>query len=32
MSLLENLSLLGLDVPLLGTILDVAQGGRRDGP
>ena len=31
-SLLENLSLLGLDVPLLGTILDVAQGGRRDGP
>ena len=31
-SLLENLSLLGLDVPLLGTILDVAQGGRRDDP
>ena len=31
-SLLENLSLLGLDVPLLHTILDVAQGGRRDGP
>lgn len=30
-SLLENLSLLGLDVPLLGAILDVAQGGRRDG-
>ena len=27
-SLLENLSLLGLDVPLLRTILDVAQGGK----
>ena len=27
-SLLENLSLLGLNVPLLHTILDVAQGGK----
>lgn len=30
-SLLENLSLLGLDVPLLRTILDVAHGGAGEG-
>ena len=30
-SLLENLSLLGLDVPLLRTILDVAHGGSGEG-
>jgi len=29
-SLLENLALLGLDVPLLHTILDVAHGGHGD--
>ena len=29
-SLLENLSLLGLNVPLLRTILDVASGGKND--
>lgn len=30
-SLLENLALLGLDVPLLQTILDVAHGGHEGG-
>ena len=29
-SLLENLALIGLDVPLLQTILDVAHGGKED--
>ena len=29
-SLLENLSLLGMEVPLLKTILDVAHGGNEE--